>query len=93
MKEIETAILDIFIEVCARIYNRRLTVVELKEGDIVYGYKVSIPLSSNEYPLTLACSGTKEEFLNYVRKEIKARSWGAVTYSLGYKSEPDDKQC
>lgn len=83
--DIEQAILDLII----RLYCKRYEGV-IKVSEIVYkfpgeepehiGYRVDLGLNKDEKPLSIACDGSAEQFLERIEQELKERSLVRTKY-------------
>ena len=58
-----------------------------------YGFKISIYLNKDEYPLTLAFDGNLEEFLKFICKELKNRKLHYTKYYYGYQVIKEKEDC
>lgn len=87
-QELEQAILESFITINKVKYIGRIKVIEHKDHD---GYTLVLGLNNNEKELTMSCDGTAEQFLSFIRKEIRERQLCRVDYYSGYQVKPDNK--
>lgn len=96
-KELEQAILDLFIKLYCKQYIGLLKVSEiLNNKDYVIGYKVDIGLNKDEKPLSIAYEGSDLEFLSFIEKELKKRDLSRVEYFTAiqiYKEDECRKKC
>lgn len=95
MKDLEVAIREIIKRLYCAEYCGCIKVVEIKDcirdeccptydKTKVIGYELILGLHTPEKPLRIAISGTKEEFIKYIAKELKSRKLNIVKYFTGY---------
>lgn len=77
--DIEQAIRDLIIKIYCKEYQGVLKVHETtykfpgSEPEHI-GYRLDLGLNKDEKPLSIACDGTAEQFLQFIEKELKERS-------------------
>lgn len=83
--DIEQAIRDLIKRIYCREYQGRLKVYETTykfpgEEPIHVGYRMDLGLNKDEKPLSIACDGTAEEFIEFIENELKSRSLARTKY-------------
>lgn len=61
----------------------------LKVEDIPGGYCLTIGLNNDEKPLRISASLDKENFLKFIREELRQRRLDGVSYYYGYQHYAD----
>lgn len=80
--EIEQATLDIIKKVYCKEYISKLKVDELVDG----GYSLMLAMNNRDKPIYINYGGTAEEFLKFIKEELRYRHFNTDTYSKGYKA-------
>lgn len=91
-QDIEQAILEIMIELYEKEYKGKIKVTELKVTNKVIGYQLILGLNRVERPFFLVREGTPEEFLKFVREELRSANFGSMNFYSGYRIEPYEEQ-
>lgn len=86
MKILEQAILDLIKEVYCVKYISKLKVSELRDNNNIIGYHLELGMNNEDKPITMNKEGSKEEFLDFIRDELRHRYLHHTIYSLGYKT-------
>ncbi len=85
LQELEQAIRDMFIELYCKEYTGRLKVSETfntfpGEEPTHLGYLMELGLNKDEKPICISKECTAEEFLEFIRQELKDRSFQRIKY-------------
>ena len=96
VQELEQAIRDMFTELYCKEYTGRLSVVETfstfpGEDPVHLGYIVKIGLNKDERPIDISKECTAEEFLDFVRQELKDRSFQRTKYFTAIQLYNDEE--
>lgn len=75
-KDLELAVLDIIKCVYEKEYTGKLKVVKLKSG-----YKLQLALGCEDIPHEYAFDGNAEQFLKFIRKELRKVHWDSIEFS------------
>lgn len=86
MEDLEQAVRDIVRKVYCREYVGKLEVSELKDGNEVIGYHLTLGLNNIDKPVTINIEGDKCTFLCGIEQELRKRHLHYSTYSFGYKT-------
>lgn len=86
MEDLEQAVLDIVRKAYCREYVGKLKVSELKDGNNVVGYHLTLGLNNIDKPVTINIEGSTEVFLKGIEQELRKRHLHYSTYSFGYKT-------
>lgn len=94
--DIEQAIRDLIKTIYCREYQGVLKVHETTykfpgEEPEHIGYRMDLGLNKDEKPLSIACDGTAEEFLQFIEKELKERSLIRTEYFTAIQLYDDFK--
>lgn len=85
-QELEAAILCIIEKAYCAKYTGKLKIEELFDcNNNVSGYKLVLALNNVERPITMFMSGTQQDFLKYVEKELRSRHLHYTSYYTGYQ--------
>ncbi len=75
-KDLESAVQDIIKEIYEKEYTGMLRVIKLKNG-----YKLQLGFGHNDIPQEYAFDGNEQQFLKYIRKELKKVGWDSIEFS------------
>ena len=90
VRQLEQEIMKIICEEYEAIYNRRLKVTKV-DVDGISLYTLGLNLYGRERPATLSYQGTDEEFLAFIRQELRQKRLDRVDYWTGYRTECHDE--
>lgn len=95
-QDIEQAIRDLIKELYCAEYQGVLKVRETTyefpgEEPEHIGYRVDIGLNKDEKPLSIACQGSAEEFIQFIKKELMERSLIRTKYFTAIQLYEDFK--
>lgn len=82
---IEQAILEAVQDIYHRKYVGKIKVEELSKG-----FKVSLWFNKPEAPISISGEYSAEDFIKYIKKELKERHFEIVQYFTGYKYDRND---
>jgi hypothetical protein len=96
VQELEQAIQDMFTELYCKEYTGRLSVKETfstfpGEEPTHLGYIVKIGLNKDEKPIEISKEGTDEEFLSFIKQELKDRSFQRTKYFTAIQIYNDEE--
>lgn len=86
MKDLELAIKELIEQMYDCKYKGSIKVSELMHEDPNYwspvhaGYKVEIGLNKQEKPIELAIDGNKQQFLDFVKSELKKNRYNYIEF-------------
>lgn len=84
IQELEQAILELIQNMYECKYVGLLKVTKLPVG-----YKLQLGWRHDDYPLSIMSdSPTEEDFINYIKEELRSRKLNKVKYFTGYKIYP-----
>lgn len=84
-QDIEQAILEAVQDIYHKKYIGRLEVRELS-----CGYQLLMWFNKPETPISISADGSAQDFIKFIRKELRERHFDLVQYFTGYKYEPED---
>lgn len=84
-QEIEQVILEAVQDIYHKKYVGRLEVKKLSKG-----YTLSMWFNKPNAPITISAEFQAQDFIKFVKKELRARHFELVDYFTGYKYEPED---
>lgn len=71
-KELEQAILELISTIYCKEYIGRIAVIETFTDDKEHlGYLLKLGLNKDEKPLAIAWEGSKEDYLPFIKEELK----------------------
>lgn len=85
---IEQAILEAVMAIYHKKYVGKLKVTQLTNG-----YQLLIWLNKQETPISISADLNAENFIKYIKEELRSRRFHEVKYYTGYKYEPLDDTC
>lgn len=74
-KDLESAVLDIIKDIYEKEYTGMLKVIKLKRG-----YKLQLGFGHNDVPQEYAFDGNAENFLKYIKRELKKAGWDSIDF-------------
>lgn len=86
-QEIEQAILEAVTDIYHKKYVGKIEVVQ-ENG----GYTLRMGFNKPWCPISISAELNAEQFIDFIKKELKSRHFELVKYFSGYKYEPND-QC
>ena len=85
-QDIEQAILEAVQDIYHKKYVGKLEVRQLSKG-----YQLLMWFNKPEAPITISAECSAENFIKFIRKELKERHFELVQYFTGYKYDPKDE--
>ena len=86
MKDLESAVRELIETIYEVKYTRPLYVKELKRWNGEHlGYKLILPLNKDEKPIELAMEGNKDQFLDFIKDELKHNGYNRVKFYTAYR--------
>lgn len=104
MEDLEVAILELIERIYCAKYCGYIKVREIKDcfstgccstetQSQIIGYELILGLNVKDKPLIIAMSGTQEQFLRFIAKELRSRKLNQTKYFNGYMVDPDSQAC
>lgn len=84
-QDIEQAILEAVQDIYHKKYVGKLEVRQLSKG-----YQLLMWFNKPEAPITMSAECSAENFIKFIRKELRERHFELVQYFTGYKYDPKD---
>lgn len=84
-QDIEQAILEAVQDIYHKKYVGKLEVRQLSKG-----YQLLMQFNKPEAPITISAECSAENFIKFIRKELRERHFELVQYFTGYKYDPKD---
>lgn len=84
-QDIEQAILEAVQDIYYKKYVGKLEVRQLSKG-----YQLLMWFNKPEAPITISAECSAENFIKFIRKELRERHFELVQYFTGYKYDPKD---
>lgn len=84
-QDIEQAILEAVQDIYHKKYVGKLEVRQLSKG-----YQLLMWFNKPEAPITISAECSAENFIKFIRKELRERHFELVQYFTGYKYDPKD---
>ena len=85
-QDIEQAILEAVQDIYHKKYVGKLEVRQLSKG-----YQLLMWFNKPEAPITISAECSAENFIKFIRKELRERHFELVQYFTGYKYDPKDE--
>lgn len=85
-QDIEQAILEAVQDIYHKKYVGRLEVRKLKNG-----YQLLMWFNKPETPISISAEYSANDFIKFIRKELRERHFELVKYFTGYKYDPTDE--
>lgn len=84
-QDIEQAILEAVQDIYHKKYVGKLEVRQLSKG-----YQLLMWFNKPEAPITISAECSAQNFIKFIRKELRERHFELVQYFTGYKYDPKD---
>ena len=84
-QDIEQVILEAVQDIYHKKYVGKLEVRQLSKG-----YQLLMWFNKPEAPITISAECSAENFIKFIRKELRERHFELVQYFTGYKYDPKD---
>ena len=84
-QDIEQAILEAVQDIYHKKYIGRLEVRQLSKG-----FQLLMWFNKPEAPITISAECSAQNFIKFIKKELRERHFEIVQYFTGYKYEPED---
>ena len=84
-QDIEQVILEAVQDIYHKKYVGRLEVKQLNNG-----YQLLMWFNKPEAPISISAECSENDFIKFIKKELRERHFELVKYFTGYKYDPED---
>lgn len=91
--QLEEEVRTVIKEVYQAEYVGTLSLTIMTDNDIPTGYILRLGLNQDERPLFIAFEGNKDEFIKYLKQELRTRRLSETHFYYGEKLYRNHEEC
>ncbi len=93
MTPLEKEVRIVIKEIYQAEYVGTLAIKPIMDNDTIIGYVLKLGLNKDERPLSIAFEGNKDQFVQYLKQELRTRRLAETDFYYGEKLYKNHEEC